>query len=198
VVTLEDGYSSHILLAWQGKLDFLQLIDCASQLETKTPNPLAAVLYQTWVKRNQSPYLHAAYFNLGTTLTNLGDLVGAEDAYREAIKLAPAFLQPRLNLGSLLERAGQADKAIAEWRWIEQNISLSQPENKPLVLLAINNLGRILENRKQLYEALYFLTKSLSIDPNQADVVHHWVSLRQKQCASVRHSCGSQPRLSRC
>lgn len=183
MVTIEDGYSSNILLAWQGKLGFLQLIDCASQLEAKAANPLAAVLYQTWVKRNQSPYLYAAYFNLGTTLTNMGDLAGAEDAYREAIKLAPTFLQPRLNLGSLLERAGQVDKAIIEWRWIEQNISVAQPENKPMVLLAINHLGRVLENKKQLYEALYFLTKSLAIDPGQADVIHHWVSLRQKQCA---------------
>jgi predicted O-linked N-acetylglucosamine transferase (SPINDLY family) len=49
--------------------------------------------------------------------------------------------------------------------------------------LAINHLGRVLENKKQLHEALYFLAKSLTIDPNQADVLHHWVYLRQKQCA---------------
>lgn len=182
-VTIEDGFATSILLAWQGKLDFSQLIDRASRLEANKLGPLAAVLYQTWLKRNQSPYAHAAYFNLGAVLTNEGDLAGAEDAYRESIKLSPTFLQPRLNLGLLLERAGQVDKAIAEWRWVEQNISLAQPENKPMVLLAINHLGRVLESRKQLYEALYFLTKSLTIDPDQADVMHHWVYLRQKQCA---------------
>lgn len=164
-------------------MEFPQLIEYASKLEEERLSPLTAVLYQTWIKRNQSPYAHAVYFNLGVTLGNLGDLLGSEEAYREAIKLSPLFIQPRLNLGSLLERGGQIDKAIAEWRWIEQNISWSKPDNAPLVLLAINHLGRVLETKKQLYEALYFLTKSLSIDPGQADVMHHWVGLRQKQCA---------------
>jgi predicted O-linked N-acetylglucosamine transferase (SPINDLY family) len=182
-VTIKQNFASNLLLAWQGELSFPQLIDCASQLENIKLGPLAVVLYQTWLKRNQSPYAHAVYFNLGVTLGNEGDPTGSEEAYRAAINLSPIFLQPRLNLGSLLERSGQIDKAIIEWRWIEQNISWSKPENKALVLLAINHLGRVLENKKQLYEALYFLTKSLSIDPNQADVIHHWVSLRQKQCA---------------
>ena len=171
------------MLAWQGTLDFNQLIDCATRLEAEKLSPLAAVLYQTWLGRNQSPYLHAAYFNLGATLSNLGDVSGAEKAYREAIKLSPGFLQPRLNLGLLLERAGEVEKAIAEWRWVEQNVTLAQPANIPMVVMAINHLGRVLEGSKRLYEALYFLTKSLTIDPNQPDVLHHWVYLRQKQCA---------------
>jgi predicted O-linked N-acetylglucosamine transferase (SPINDLY family) len=183
VVNIEENFASAVLRAWHGDLDLSQLIDCATQLEAKNLGPLAAVLYQTWLKRNPSPYAHAVSFNLGATLVNEGDPTGAEEAYREAIKLSPGFLQPRLNLGLLLEHSGQVDKAIAEWRWVEQNISLAQPENKPMVLLAINHLGRVLENKKQLYEALYFLTKSLTIDPHQADVVHHWVHLRQKQCA---------------
>ena len=179
----EESFATNTLLAWQGKLDFYQLIDHASRLEAEKLGPLAAVLYQTWLKHNPSPYAHAVYFNLGATLTNAGDLTGAEEAYRAAIKLSPTFLQPRLNLGLLLERAGQLEQAIAEWRWVEQNISWGPPENKPMVLLAINHLGRVLENKKQLYEALYFLNKSLTIEPNQADVLHHWVFLRQKQCA---------------
>ena len=182
-VAIEENFASEVLRAWQGELDFSQLIECTSRLEAKKLGSLAAVLYQTWLKRNKSPYAHAAYFNLGATLTNEGDLTGAEEAYREAIKLFPGFLQPRLNLGLLFERAGQIDKAIAEWRWVEQNVSWTQADNKSMVLLAINHLGRVLENQKQFYEALYFLTKSLTIDPDQVDVVHHWVFLRQKQCA---------------
>ena len=100
-----------------------------------------------------------------------------------AIKLSPTFLQPRLYLGSLMERSGQLDKAIAEWLWIEQNVALTQPENREMGLLALNHLGRVLETKKQLYEALYYLGRSLAIDPNQTDVLHHWISLRQKLCA---------------
>ena len=180
----DDRYAKTVLLAWQGKLEFSQLLDYAATLEADKEGVLAAVLYDTWVRRNpSSPFVHAVYFNLGAVLSNVGEFVAAEEAYRTAVKLAPAFLQPRINLGSLLERVGKPDQAIAEWRWIEQNVSLSQPENRPFLLMAINNLGRVLENQKQFYEALYFLTKSLSIEPDQDEVLHHWVYLRQKQCA---------------
>jgi predicted O-linked N-acetylglucosamine transferase (SPINDLY family) len=182
-VTSEESFAKNLMLAWQGEMDFPQLIDCASQLEAEKFGPLSVVLYQTWVKRNSSPYSHAAYFNLGATLTNEGDFASAEDAYRQAIKLSPMFLQPRLNLGLLFERTGRIDEALAEWRWIEQNVPIAEPVNKPMVLLAINHLGRVLESKKQLYEALYYLTKSLTIEPNQTDVLHHWVYLREKQCA---------------
>ena len=178
-----ERYADTVRLAWQGALDFGALLEAASALERQQQAPLAAVLYQTWVSRIASPYLHAAYFNMGAVLGNAGDLVGAEEAYRAAIKLAPNFWQPRLNLGSLLERAGKPEQALAEWRWVEQNASLSLPENRPLVLMAVNNLGRVLEIQKQYYESLYFLTKSLHIEPDQDEVLHHWVYLRQKQCA---------------
>ena len=179
----DETYAATVRLAWQGALDFSALLETTSALERQQQAPLAAVLYQTWVSRTASPYVHAAYFNLGAVLGNAGDLAGAEEAYRAAIKLAPTFLQPRLNLGSLLERAGKPEQAIAEWRWVEQNASLAPPENKALVLMAVNNLGRLLELQKQFYEALYFLTKSLTIEPDQDEVLHHWVYLRQKQCA---------------
>ena len=181
--TAMERYADTVRLAWQGALDFGALLEAASALERQQQAPLAAVLYQTWVSRTASPYLHAAYFNMGAVLGNAGDLVGAEEAYRAAIKLAPNFWQPRLNLGSLLERAGKPEQALAEWRWVEQNASLSLPENRPLVLMAVNNLGRVLEIQKQYYESLYFLTKSLHIEPDQDEVLHHWVYLRQKQCA---------------
>jgi predicted O-linked N-acetylglucosamine transferase (SPINDLY family) len=119
---------------------------------------------------------------LGTTLSNLGDLVGAEAAYRRAIAIAPSFIHPRLNLGLLLERIGQLEQAMSEWRWIVRN-SPRDAVNTPLVELALNHLGRVLELSKQFPEAVSYLTESLLLNPNQPDVLHHWVFLRQKQCA---------------
>lgn len=177
-----DKFAANVLLAWNGKLDFPELINSASELEADGLAPLAAVLYQTWLARVASPYAHAANFNLGATLSNLADLAGAEAAYRRAIALAPAFLHPHLNLGLLLERGGHLDQAMTEWQWIIRNGPRDEA-NLPLVVLALNHLGRVLEVRKQFPDAVAHLTESLLLNPDQPDVLHHWVFLRQKQCA---------------
>jgi predicted O-linked N-acetylglucosamine transferase (SPINDLY family) len=177
-----ESFGATVLFAWEGKQPFVELIDYTSRLERAGLLPLSALLYQTWLTRNQSPYAHAVNFNLGATLNTLGDTAGAEAAYRRAIALAPAFAQPRLNLGLLLERSGQVDAAIAEWQWIVGNCPRDEA-TRPLVQLALNHLGRVLEGKKQFPQAEVHLTQSLLLDPDQPDVLHHWVFLRQKQCA---------------
>lgn len=179
---IAERYGATVLQAWEGKLPFVELIDYTSRLEGAGLQPLAALLYQTWLNRNPSPYAHAVNFNLGATLNTLGDTAGAEAAYRRAIAIAPAFAQPRLNLGLLMERAGQVDAAMAEWQWIVANCPRDEA-TKPLVQLAMNHLGRVLEAKKQFPEAEAYLTQSLLLDANQPDVLHHWVFMRQKQCA---------------
>ncbi len=178
----EHPFESVLMQAWNGQLGLTQLIEECGTLGQSGRAPLAAVLYQTWLNRTPSPHAHLIHFNLGAALTNLGDLAGAERAYREAIALSPGFVQPRLNLGMVLERHGQLDKAIEEWSWVAQNVPAEVAENKPFLLLALNSLGRVLEIRKQYHDALAYLTRSLELDSTQHDVIHHWVYLRQKQC----------------
>ena len=183
-MSVPEKYTQDLLLAWQGKLEFTALIDGASRLEALALRPLAAVLYQTWLARNPaSPYEHIVQFNLGATLSNENDRAGAEAAYRRAIRLAPAFIQPRLNLGTSLERLGKLDEAVEEWRWVVEHANAAAPDNKPLLVMAFNQLGRVLETKKQFDEASAMLTQSLALESEQVDVLHHWISLRQKQCA---------------
>lgn len=177
-----ENYVDVVMQAWQGKLEFAQLIDCANQLEAKKMGALSAVLYRTWLSRNPSPYAYAAYFNLGVTLSNENDFAGSEEAYRKSIELHHVFVQPRLNLGSLYERMGRIEDALREWRWVADNIPQQPQENKAFLIMAMNHLGRVLEGQRRFQEALEWLTKSLSIEPEQADALHHWVHLRQKQC----------------
>src|SRR5262249_55006556 len=112
------------------------------------------------------------------------DEAGAEAAYRKAITLNPNFVEARLNLGSLLERMNRPDEALATWREIIG--PAVQPEvrtsNQQLYLQTINNLGRLLEIRKNYPEAEAILAQSLRVDPKQSNVMTHWVHLRQKQC----------------
>ena len=176
-----DGFAQSALLAYQGELPFLDLIGQTAELETAGLAPLAVVLFSTWLEHTDSPYAHVVQFNLATALTNLGELAKAEAAYRKAILVAPGFVHPHLNLGLLHERQGQLDDALAEWLWIDRNSPRDEP-NLPIVLLALNHLGRVSEVLKQLGPAAEYLERSLQLDPHQPDVIHHWVFLRQKQC----------------
>ncbi len=177
-----ENFADWIHQAWQGSLEFSALIDAASRLDAAGKRPLAAVLYRTWLSRNTSQFNHVIQFNLGATLSLEKDIAGSEAAYREAIRLAPGFVQPRVNLGTLLEGQGKIEEALTEWRWVIDHVSPQDPNNKPLVVMALNQMGRVLEINKRLDEASVVLTKSLAIEPEQVDVLHHWVSLRQKQC----------------
>ena len=179
----ESQFATQIMDAWQGKLEFNRLIGEAETLGGKQLLPLAAVLYQTWLRRNQTPFNHIAFFNLGTVLFNLGDLEGAKQAYLQASELSPSFVQPHFNLGLIYEREGKIDEAVSEWRWIDDHVLPNNLEHKSLLLLALNNLGRVLENQKLYGSSLDYLTRSLELEANQADVLHHWTYLREKQCA---------------
>ncbi len=181
-MTIVENFADWVQQAWQGSLEFSALIDAASRLDAAGKRPLAAVLYRTWLSRNTSQFNHVIQFNLGATLSLEKDPTGSEAAYREAIRLAPGFVQPRVNLGTLLEGQGKIEEALTEWRWVIDHVSPQDPNNKPLVVMALNQMGRVLEIQKRLDEASVVLTKSLAIEPEQVDVLHHWVSLRQKQC----------------
>lgn len=169
-------------LAWQRLLPVGQLLEVGNRFAQQKQVPFAAVLYQTWLARNQTPHNHLVHFNLGVLLFGEGDLAGAREAYSRAIQLVPTFLQPRFNLGLVNEKLGQSEAATAQWLHIAGHCDADKPEERPLLLLALNNLGRHCEERSRYAEALAHLDRSLRIEPQQPDVVHHWVFLRAKQC----------------
>lgn len=144
--------------------------------------PLEAIrLYETWIAHTASPAAYAACFNLAVARGNVGDDAGAERDYRRAIEMAPAFVEARLNLGTLYERMNRPDDALGAWRGILADVP--DLATKPaLHVQALNNLGRLCEIRKHLPEALDYLTRSLELDPDQPKVITHWVHLRQKLC----------------
>lgn len=178
----EQQFDAVVMQAWNGQMALTHLIDQCGKLEQSGRAPLAAILYRTWLDRTPSPHAHLAYFNLGVSLSNLGDLTGAEKAYRQAITLAPGFVQPHLNLGLVLERQGELGKAVEEWAWVDRNVPATAAENIAFLILARNHLGRVLEIQKQYHDALGYLSRSLELDGTQGDVLHHWVFLRLKQC----------------
>jgi predicted O-linked N-acetylglucosamine transferase (SPINDLY family) len=167
--------------AERGVLPLGELFEAAQALSAANATQQAIALYKTWLEHTHSPIAFAAWFNLAVLQGDVGDDTAAEVSYRKAIVQNPAFIEPRMNLGTLCERRGRPEEAVDTWRAIVDEIP-DTPDNAPLKLQAINNIGRLLENHKRLTEAESWLTRSLERDPDQPKVLTHWIHLRQKLC----------------
>ena len=180
---MESRFAQSVLLAWRQQLNMIDLFSACAELHDTGHPEWAVVLYQTWLSRNQTAANHAAWFNMGAYQAELGDSEGARQSYLRAIELAPAFWVAHFNLGAVYERLGLPDAALASWCVVAEQASLDNPDERGLRIMALNNLGRVYENRQRFAQALDSLNASLKIEPNQPDVLHHLVFLRAKQCA---------------
>lgn len=186
--TLSD-YTSWIERTWQGQVSFTDLVTYA---ETLNSHPaLCAALYRTWLQRNAGAFNGVAWFNLGVILFAENNLIDSIEAFQKALALSPAFPQARINLGLALERQGNAEAAIEQWQAVvenaitpeaDQNIGPNQAEQIKNLTMALNNIGRLQETRRQYQAATQALEKSLQLDPDQPDAIHHLIFQRQKQC----------------
>ena len=168
------------------ELPLPRLLEQAQALQQAGQVAEAADLYGRWIAASDSPLRHAACFNQGTLLSSLEREGEAEAAYRAALEIQPGFAQARLNLGHLLERRGETEAALEQWRAV-----IDSPATPDLRLHALNNLGRLLETLRRFPEAEAALRSSLELDARQSDVIQHFVHLRQKQCAwPALHSVG--------
>jgi predicted O-linked N-acetylglucosamine transferase (SPINDLY family) len=175
---LNDLYSR----AQSGRLELVELMGTASQLTNAGLRNQAISLYTEWIAHTQSPLIYIACFNLGVEFSAIKEFSKAEDMYRKALESNPDFLQARLNLGNCLEQQKREDDALEQWRLALESKSIILPENLPLQLHALNNLGRLLEMKKNYQESLAMLEKSFSLDTTQRDVLLHLVHLIQKIC----------------
>ncbi|MBC7858369.1 MAG: hypothetical protein H7Z39_06235 [Burkholderiaceae bacterium] len=170
-------------LAGQGLLPVVEVFSVSQQLIDAQLTEQAIALYRLWLEHARSPGAHAVLFNLGVALSSMQDDAGAEDAYRRAIVLHPAFVEAHLNLATLLERKGDAPGAIALLNFVTGLTNPAVAAERDFHLQALNNIGRLLEIKKLFPEAEAMLTKSLLIEPKQPKVLTHVIHLRQKQCS---------------
>ena len=160
------------------QLSLADLVTEAQRLQQAGQAETAVAMYTDWIADGPPAMRHVACFNLGTLLGALQRSAEAEAAYRQAVALQPNFAHARLNLGHLHERAGQHEPAMAQWRAV-----IDAGASADLRVHAWNNLGRLLETLRRYPEAEAALRQSLLLDPQQPNVVQHYVHLRQKQCA---------------
>ena len=157
-----------------------EVMNRATQLQQAGQGEAAAAVYEEWLRRADGPLRHVASFNLGTVLSMLGRDDAAEAAYRAALASQTDFAPALLNLGHLLERRDRKDAALSEWQRVIDADPAPLPEHR---LHALNNSARVLEVMKRLPEAEALMRRSLELQPQQPDVIQHYVHVRQKQCA---------------
>ena len=176
-------FTNAVNLAISQKLPVAALFDCAAKLKSLNQNHLAPALYKTWIAYNaESELLYAVYFNYGTALGETGDRTGAINALRECIRLKPDFCQSYINLGRNLEEEGHAAEAVKQWSELLNKLSVVNGENVAHKLLALQQIGRVLEGQFQDAAAEDALKQCLDINVKQVEVVQHWLALRQRQC----------------
>jgi predicted O-linked N-acetylglucosamine transferase (SPINDLY family) len=163
--------------------DIGELFGLAEVREAQGDVAGAVTLYRDWIARNPAhPLLHAAYFNYSVVLNKSGDRYGAMNALRASLSLKSDFLPAHINLGRLLEDDGQVGAAVSQWLQLVSQTGLIEGNAVKHKLIALQQLGRVLETFSQDEPAEDALRQSLAIDDDQPEVVQHWVALRQRQC----------------
>lgn len=173
---------SAFVLAEQGTLEIIELMGAADRLKSAGLKDQTISLYRLWLEHSTSPLMYVGYFNLGVELASERDYQQAEVMYRKALELNLEFVRARLNLGNCLEQQKRDDEALEQWRIALESKSILLPENLSLQLHALNNLGRLLEMKKNYKDSLEKLEESFALDPTQRDVLLHLVHLVQKIC----------------
>jgi predicted O-linked N-acetylglucosamine transferase (SPINDLY family) len=159
-----------------------QVIAKAEILAQAGQKDLAIVLYTDYLQQVDAPLAYVACFNVAVLYSDTNRLMEAESILKRAISLNPGFLMGYLSLGIVMEKAGRQEGAIAAW---QQGVALpqaQQADQKATAIKLLNNLGRLSEVMRIYDRAEAMLHQSLTIDPHQHDVLHHWIHLRQKQC----------------
>lgn len=135
-----------------------------------------------WLARSQDPNSYLVWFNYGALLQAAGASHEALVAYEQCLKVKPGFAQALVNLGLVLEALGRVDEALAPWISLVGQKLQNPAVEDALVVAALNQIGRVQENRKFYGLAEEALAQSLRLDPRQAGVLQHWVHIRQKAC----------------
>jgi predicted O-linked N-acetylglucosamine transferase (SPINDLY family) len=164
-------------------MEVADLLGSCEQLKAQGQPDKVTELYKTWIAFNAShPLLYAVYFNYGVSLSEHRDMAGAINALRAAIRIKPDFLPPYINLGSLLDGQGHADKAVQEWNALVGQLTGVTGDTVNFKAMALKQIGRVLEVTSNDTPAEDALRQCLDINPDQIEVIQHWTSLRARQC----------------
>jgi len=118
----------------------------------------AIVVYKKIV--DKLPNDHDIYFNLANCLREQGDLIKAENYYKQAISINPNYALALNNLGLTLQMQNKSGEAI---NYFNKSIEID-PKN----YITINNLGHVLLEQDDLNKAETYFKKAILLNPKYA------------------------------
>src|SRR5581483_12525920 len=92
------------------------------------------------------------------------------------------FIPAYINLGSVVERMGAPDLAVAQWSAAVEKLNSITGLATSHKVTALNQMARVLERQHQDARAEEVMRQPLELDPHQRQVIQHFVALRQRQC----------------
>jgi predicted O-linked N-acetylglucosamine transferase (SPINDLY family) len=171
-------------VAAPGDMSVGALIGVADAFRASGRTDLANDLFKSWLCNNSLHALsYAVRYNYAVLLSEVGALAEARDQLRLALLDNPAFSPAAINLGSVLERLGDRATAVETWRTVINRLGAVTGEAVSHRVIALNQMGRVLEAASILSPAEIALKTSLELDPTQREVIQHLIALRQVQCA---------------
>jgi predicted O-linked N-acetylglucosamine transferase (SPINDLY family) len=159
------------------------LLAHAERFNADGASNMAAMLYKNWIACNpRHEFLHAAYYNYSFSLAKAGDRLGAIAAARECQRLKPDFMPVYVNLGRLLEDAGQLGEAVEQWRALVEHLPQIRGDFIHKKLTSLEQMARVLEAHNIDGPAEEAMRLSLEISVHQSSVIQHYIAIRQRQC----------------
>lgn len=166
-----------------GDLPLNELIAAAQQLTSAGQTDLARQLYQVWIAMNgEHPLLFIVHFNCSTLLAQAGDNAGALASLRAALVSNPDFAPAHINLGSALERGGDAAAAVDQWKAGLERMTAVTGDMVEYKITLLKQLSRVLSDNQQHEAAEIALAQCLDLGLHQRDVVEQYAAVRLAQC----------------
>lgn len=172
-----------IELARSQKMTLADLFRVAEGRSAAGHKAEAAEIYKAWIAFNEgNPFVHLACFNYSVVLRQLGDVAGAINTLRTCLTLDGRFGPGHINLGRAYEDSGLAVQAIQQWRKFIEQTADSTAERVSYRLMALQHVGRVMENANLLEDAEATLWQAIELRPDKTEAGQHWTALRQRQC----------------
>ena len=165
------------------RLSLSELFQAAETLTGADAARQRAELYKAWIAFNpDNPLAHLAYFNYSVALREIGDLGGAINALQACRQIDAEFGPAHVNLGRAYEDSGDVGQAVAEWKKFADACASVTPARISHKLMALQNIGRVLETSEQFAAAEDTLRQAIELFPERREAGQHWIALRQRQC----------------